>query len=148
MHKYIHTFTLRWSDFDPNGHLNHLVYATSATEARIAFLGSQGIDFLRLAKEDGIGPVLFKEDMRFFKEVLMNETVLEVEIFSDGLNEKIGTFGIVHIIRNTHGDNVGVVRIEGAWMDLKRRKLVPPPKYVAETFEQLQKYEPNPEHRL
>jgi acyl-CoA thioester hydrolase len=62
------TFTLRWADLDPNGHVRHSVYYDWGAVARIAYLEKQGVGLDWMVR-NGIGPVLFREEARFSREI-------------------------------------------------------------------------------
>jgi len=134
-----YTFKTRWSDFDPNRHLRHTAYNDYAAESRVRYLNDHGFTMKRFAKEN-MGPILFKEETTFYREVNMGEDI-SIEIFLEGLSENGEHFKFLHKIFREDGVLAAEVLILGAWLDLKIRKLTPPPTDMVETFNALTKSE-------
>src|SRR5215207_2903432 len=65
---------LRWADLDPNAHVRHSVYYDWGAMVRVAFLESQGVGLDWMAK-NAIGPVLFREEAKFLRELRMGDTL-------------------------------------------------------------------------
>jgi acyl-CoA thioester hydrolase len=63
-----------WSMVDANMHLRHSAYADFAAQARLELLNHLGLDARVFAKLK-IGPILFREELIYRKEVGMNDTV-------------------------------------------------------------------------
>jgi hypothetical protein len=59
---------VRWADLDPNGHVRHTVFMDWATQCRVAVLASAGLTPRRF-QELGMGPVLFREEADYLREV-------------------------------------------------------------------------------
>lgn len=120
-----------WSMIDVNGHLRHSAYADLAAQARVNVLGALG-----LAKEIrklNIGPILFREELTYLKEIKMNEQVrVSVELKryrSDGAR-----YSLVSRIIRSDGALSAMVVVDGAWLDLKDRKLCTLPEMMQEAF--------------
>ena len=79
----------------------------------------------------GIGPVLFREETKFIKEVHINEVItvtLEVQkIRKDGTK-----WTIIHNIYKESGELACRIIADGSWLDLERRKVAVPPNQLAE----------------
>ena len=132
------TFHPRWSDLDPNGHLRHSVYADFATHARFRFLEENGFGADRFRAE-ALGPVIFREETRFYKEVRMGQAIT-VDFRAAGMSEDGSQWRITH--RIFRGRVLAAeVTLEGGWMDLRRRKLRPPPEELHQTLMTLPKVE-------
>ena len=124
------TYTTRWADMDPNGHLRHSAYADFAADQRVRFLALAGFDlaaFVRLH----LGPILFREDSRYLKEIRLGETIRVagrlLAMADDG-----SRWTIEHTLYKQDGRPAATVTVEGAWLDLEKRKLtVPPAELVA-----------------
>ena len=124
------TYTTRWADMDPNGHLRHSAYADFAADQRVRFLGLAGFDlptFVRLR----FGPILFREDSRYLKEIRLGETIRVtgrlLAMADDG-----SRWTIEHTLYKEDGRPAATVTVDGAWLDLEKRKLtVPPAELVA-----------------
>ncbi|MFT5617252.1 MAG: acyl-CoA thioester hydrolase [Arenicella sp.] len=66
MEQYYKTYEIRWSDLDPNRHL--------ATHTRFNLLNENGFGQNEFAKHQ-FGPIVFGEEIAYFKEVLFGETI-------------------------------------------------------------------------
>ena len=133
------TYRTRWADMDPNGHMRHSAYADYAADQRVVVLSSWGFDVKRFAQLR-MGPILFREETKFLKEIGIGE-----EIRVDGrlasVNEDGSRWSIVHTIYKANGYVAATVTVDGAWLDLDRRKLTVPPAELAAEFGRLPLYE-------
>ena len=68
------TFNTKWSDFDPNRHMRHTAYNDYAAEVRVRFFQEHGLSINEFAKLN-IGPILFKEETSFLKEIHIGENI-------------------------------------------------------------------------
>ncbi|TGE20234.1 acyl-CoA thioesterase [Hymenobacter elongatus] len=137
--EYAKTYTARWADMDPNVHMRHSAYTDYAAQLRIEFLAEQGFPLPRFA-ELGIGPILFREDTRFLKEIGLSETI-RVTAELSGLNADASRWRIVHTIYKADGRAAATVSVDGAWLDLRLRKLTIPPAEMADAMRQLTRHE-------
>ncbi len=133
------TYRTRWADMDPNGHMRHSAYADYAADQRVGVLASWGFDVKRFAQLR-MGPILFREETKFLKEIGIGE-----EIRVDGqlasVSEDGSRWSIVHTIYKADGRVAATVTVDGAWLDLDRRKLTVPPAELAAEFSRLPLYE-------
>ena len=134
-----YTFKTRWSDFDPNRHLRHTAYNDYAAECRVRYLKEHGFGMERFQKEN-IGPILFKEETSFYREVNMGEDIT-IEIFLEGLSDNGERFKFLHKIFREDGVLAAEILVLGAWLDLRIRKLTPPPADMVKTFKEMTKSE-------
>jgi acyl-CoA thioester hydrolase len=127
---YSKTYTVRWADMDPNVHMRHSAYTDYAAQVRLEFLADQGFTMQHFA-ELKIGPILFREDTRFLKEIHMSETI-RVSAELGGISADGSRWRIIHTLYKADGREAATVTVDGAWMDLRLRKLtLPPPELVA-----------------
>ena len=135
------TYRTRWADMDPNGHMRHSAYADYAADQRVVLLAKWGYDVARFA-ELRLGPILFREETKFLKEVGIGE-----EIRVDGrlasVKEDGSRWTIVHTIFKADGRVAATVTVDGAWLDLDRRKLTVPPAELAAAFSHMPPVEPS-----
>ncbi|WP_133273249.1 acyl-CoA thioesterase [Hymenobacter radiodurans] len=136
---YEKTFTVRWADMDPNVHMRHSAYTDYAAQVRLDFLADQGFTMRRFA-ELRIGPILFREDTRFLKEIGMSETI-RVTAELAGLNANGSRWRILHSIYKADGRLAATVTVDGAWLDLQQRKLTVPPAEIVAAFEHISRHE-------
>ncbi|RYE53561.1 MAG: thioesterase [Sphingobacteriales bacterium] len=135
MELYSQPLDIRWSDLDPNLHLRHSVYYDYGAFCRISFLNSQGLTPTFMV-EHSIGPILFREECIFRKEVRLGDALM-IDLRLASAAPNFARWTIKHnIIKN---DNVlaAVITVDGAWIDIKRRKLATPPEEVFNTFNEM-----------
>lgn len=139
---YSKTFHVRWADLDANGHMRHSAYNDYAAHMRVCMFDEYGYPMDKLIKL-GIGPVLFREETKFLKELRMNEKfTIDCSILAMRRNGKI--WSIQHAGYNENGDKACIITVDGAWLDLKARKIVPPPEdlhTVIDTLPRADKFE-------
>ena len=132
------TYRTRWADMDPNGHMRHSAYADYAADQRVVVLASWGFGVAQFAHLR-LGPILFREETKFLKEIHIGE-----EIRVDGrllsVNADGSRWSIVHTIYKADGRVAATVTVDGAWLDLDRRKLTMPPAELAAALATLPPY--------
>ena len=120
---------LRWSDLDPNFHLRHSVFYDLGSQHRIEILESLGLT-TRVMQQEGFGPVLFREECIFKKEILLGD-----EIAINTSVAKMRTDGarwtIQHEFIKDEEKLCAVLTVDGAWMDVRLRKLADPTPEIA-----------------
>lgn len=125
---YQETFKTRWSDFDANRHLRHTAYNDYAAEVRVRYFKQQGFTIADFAN-DNLGPILFKEETSFFKEIHMGADVT-INLKLKAVSGKTERWKLVHNFFNENGEMAAEIMVYGAWIDLEKRKLaVPTPKF-------------------
>ncbi|MBX2828064.1 MAG: acyl-CoA thioesterase [Flavobacteriaceae bacterium] len=122
---YFKEFDIRWSDLDANRHLANSAYINFMSHTRMGFLISHGIDQRAMAKYD-MGPVVFNENIYYFKEVFQGQPI-RVSFQFGGMSEDGMFFRFVHNFYDHKGRNLAHCEMQGGWMDLKARKLTPLP---------------------
>ncbi len=132
MSKFIKTIQVRWSDVDQNRHVRHSAYYDYCAFTRISFISSTGYDASEL-EHLAIGPILFKEECTFLRE-LKPDDIVTVNVLKGDMPKDGSKWTIHHEIFNKEGKKAAHVTVYGAWMDLKLRKLTVPPKELADAF--------------
>ena len=132
--------SLRWSDLDPNFHLRHSVYYDFATQQRFAILQKLGLT-TKTMQEQHFGPVIFREECVFKKEVRLHDTVFVTtkiaKMRADGAR-----WTIQHQFVSAEGRLYAILTVEGDWFDTQARKLASPaPPIVLEVLNALPKTE-------
>ncbi len=127
-------FRVRWADLDPNGHLRHTAYMDYAAQARVALLHDYGFTLERF-QELRLGPVLFREETRYLHEVRANERV-SVTTELSGLSANGKHWRMRHCIFKADGTLACVVDVQGAWLDLRTRRIATPPAELVQAMEQ------------
>jgi len=116
--------SLRWSDLDPNFHLRHSVYYDFAAQQRIELLQASGMD-IKTLQEQHFGPVLFREECVFKKEIRMGSAIF----MTTGLlraRRDSSRWSMQHEFLSEEDKVLAVLTVDGAWMDTKTRKLADP----------------------
>lgn len=128
-----------WSHLDANMHMRHSAYADFAAQARIVVLDRLGLD-LKAFQRLKIGPILFREELTYLREVGINEHIkVSVELTKsrpDG-----SRWSIRHEVYREDGVKAAVIHVDGAWLDLQQRKLATLPEELVEQFNRLNKSE-------
>jgi acyl-CoA thioester hydrolase len=132
---YQHTFTTKWADFDPNRHMRHSAYYDYTAEVRVRFFSKHGLSINEFAKLN-IGPILFKEEASFYKEINIGEDI-KVDMALEAASENLERWRFTHTIYNGKGETAAVVKVYGAWIDLIKRKLTAPPKEIFILFSKI-----------
>jgi len=135
MQEFIKAIQVRWSDLDPNVHLRHSVYYDWGAFCRIAFLEQYSLS-TEVMQRLQIGPVLFREECIFRREIRLGDPVnINLQVLK--AKRSYSRWTIQHtVVKN--GDTVSaVITVDGAWLDTAKRKLITPPKEVVETFAQM-----------
>lgn len=121
--------SIRWSDLDPNFHMRHSAYYDFGAQHRMEILMQLGLT-TKVMKEQHFGPIAFREECIFRKEIHFGEEIT--------MSTKIGKmradasrWTIVHELRNANEELCAQISIDGAWMDTKLRKLANPTPQIA-----------------
>lgn len=133
------TFQILWSQVDPNGHLRHSAYYDLTAQMRVNAFEEAGYTINQLLKA-GIGPILFREEARFMKEIHLNETVT-ADLAIANMSPNGRKWSIQHHIYKQDGKLAATVTVDGAWMDLKLRRVTAPPKDLFGAFDKFPKTE-------
>ena len=126
--------SIRWSDLDPNFHLRHSVYYDFCAQQRMHLLEQMGVT-LAVMKEKGIGPIIFREECVFRREILFNDTIT-LELRVARMKRDGSRWSFRHaFMKGEEGTLCATLTIDGAWFDTALRKLSPPPLVYKEAFD-------------
>lgn len=134
---YSKSFQVLWTNIDANRHLKHSAYADYAAQIRLSYFHEHGFPIDEFARLQ-IGPILFREETIYFKEVGMNE-LIKVDLFLAGGRKDGSRWRIIHNIFRSDGEKAATIEVDGAWMDLVKRKLANPPEQVLSMVEHMPK---------
>lgn len=124
MDQYSKTYEVTWADMDPNRHMRHSVYNDYAAHTRVAMFSDHGFSISRIA-DQGLGPILFREETRFQKEIRLSE-VITVKCAVKKMREDGSRWTFLHEIFKENKEKAADIIVDGAWLDLNRRKLGTP----------------------
>lgn len=126
--------SIRWADLDPNFHLRHSVYYDFGAQQRIEVLHALGIT-TKVMQEQHFGPIIFREECVFRKEIKVNDKVLITTKVSK-MRPDGSRWTFQHEFLNEEGKRLALLTLDGAWLDTQLRKLVSPiPAVVREALQ-------------
>ena len=124
MDPYRKTYETIWADMDPNRHMRHSVYNDYAAQTRVAMFKDFGLSIEEISKL-GLGPILFREETKFFREIALSENITVscelTEMRKDG-----SRWTFLHNIFKENGSMAASITVEGAWLNLSKRRLGTP----------------------
>lgn len=133
MSDFIKSIEVRWSDLDPNFHVVHSKYYDFGAFCRMAFLIENGLSPSTM-QEHNIGPILFREECVFKREILFGDKVT-INVKIDKLTSDFGRWTMVHEIYKNNETLAAIITADGAWLNTATRKLALPPAVVVSLFE-------------
>jgi acyl-CoA thioester hydrolase len=139
MSGYTQSLQVRWSDLDPNFHVRHSVYYDWGAFARIALLTEAGLTPAVMLQHH-IGPILFREECVFKKEIRYNDT-LEINLRMAKSTRDGGRWTFIHEIWKNGDTLCCVLTVDGAWIDTHARKLTILPETFRQSFENIPRTE-------
>src|SRR5215218_7763476 len=123
---------LRWSDLDPNFHVRHSVYYDWGAFCRIEFLNEYGLT-AHLMQDLKFGPILFREECVFRREIASGDKI-KIDLELTRSKKDFSRWSIQHSIIKDDDTVCAILTVDGAWIDVIRRKLASPPEKVHEVF--------------
>ena len=136
---YRKTYEVIWADMDPNRHMRHSVYNDYAAQTRIAMFQDFGLPIKEIA-EMHLGPILFREETKFFKEIGLSEQIT-VNCKVTNMRKDGSRWTFLHEIFKQNGDQAAQIIVEGAWLNLDKRKLATPPQELLDVVMQFPRTE-------
>lgn len=135
---YFKDFEFRWSDVDANQHVMHSKYYEAAAHCRMSFLKERGIT-MELLKSLSIGPILFREECSFRKEIYGGE-IISVSFQLTKAKRDGSRFSTLHEFKKEDGSIAATLKADLAWIDTTRRKLTTPPPHVMSMMDDAPKH--------
>jgi len=117
---------------DQNRHLRHTAYYDYGAMVRIACFSERGLTNGRL-EELGIGPILFREEAIFRREIRF-EDAISVDVQVTKATHDFARWSLCHRFYKADESPCAVINLDGAWIDLRIRKLTIPNKDVQSIF--------------
>ena len=74
MEPYTKTYEVIWANMDPNRHMRHSVYNDYAAQTRVTMFSDFGLSMQAISAM-GLGPILFREETKFFREIALSEEI-------------------------------------------------------------------------
>jgi len=129
---------VRWSDLDPNGHVRHSVYYDWGAMVRLTYLERHGVGVAWMGR-NAIGPVLFREEARFMRELRFGDQ-LRMDLRLSAASPDGRKWQMRHRLFRG-GELAATLEIDGAWLDLRARKVAVPPAEMGQAFERVSRTE-------
>jgi acyl-CoA thioester hydrolase len=133
MQKFEIPIQVRWSDIDQNRHLRHSAYYDYGATTRIACFSQHGLTNLKF-EELRIGPILFREEAIFKREIKF-EDLVTVDLVVVKSTKDFSRWSIRHHIYKEDRTIAAVLNMDGAWIDMTKRKLATPNEFIQKVFE-------------
>ena len=83
--------------------------------------------------DSGVGPILFREDTRFLREVSLGE-LIKLSLRMTKLREDSVKWSMEHLIYKESGELACSIQVEGSWLDLEKRKVTAPSAKLLKTL--------------
>lgn len=143
MQKYSKTFEVTWADMDPNRHMRHSVYNDYAAQTRVGMFSDFDLPITKIGLL-GFGPVLFREETKFEREINLLE-IIKVTCALTTMRRDGSRWSFLHEIFKEGEDSIKAaqVTVDGAWLNLDNRKLgvIPELKEVMNRFPKTDNFE-------
>ena len=121
-----------WAQIDANQHVRHSAYADFAAQARLTMLQSVGLMPATLYGFK-IGPVLFREELIYLREIGINEHI-KVTCEISKARPDGSRWSIRHELYREDGIKAAIINADGAWIDMEKRKLAILPAELSQLF--------------
>ena len=126
---------IRWSDLDPNAHLRHSVYYDWGALCRVEYFDSLQLT-TTVMHQLQVGPVVFREECVFKKEIRFGDKItIDLQLLK--ARRDISRWSIRHTIYKGEDIEAAIITVDGAWIDLTKRKLAPAPQLIRDVFNQM-----------
>lgn len=139
MQKFSLPIQVRWADIDQNRHLRHSAYYDYGATVRIACFSQHGLTNDKL-EEFNIGPVLFREEAIFKREIKFEDKVT-IDLVVTKATPDFSRWSMRHHFYKDDGVLSAILTIDGACIDIIKRKLTVPNEFVQSVFGEFPKAE-------
>lgn len=134
---YTKSLEIRWSDLDPNFHVRHSVYYDFGAFVRMSCLTDFGLGTEVLLQQQ-LGPVLFREECVFKRELQFRD-IVSINLVLTQSTSTFSRWTMQHQIIKNEGIVSAIITVDGAWMDISKRKLTVPPDFVIPAMQKIPK---------
>lgn len=123
---------VRWSDVDANHHVRHSVYYDWGAMCRMEFLTQEGLSDTVFSQLQ-VGPILFREESRFRREIRMHDKIrIDLQLLQ--AKRDFSRWSIRHSIWKEDNTEAAILTVDGAFLDIRTRKLTTPPELAFSVF--------------
>ena len=132
MENYTLPIQIRWSDIDQNRHLRHSAYYDYGAMVRVSCFVEQGLTTAKL-EELNIGPVLFREEAIFKREIRFEDKIsVDLQLLKS--LPDFSRWSIRHHFYKEDKTLAAIINLDAAWIDLTKRKLAVPNSFIQNVF--------------
>ncbi len=132
MQKFILPIQIRWTDIDANRHMRHSAYYDFGAVARVNFLVQHGLDTSKF-EEMNIGIILFREEALFKREIIYTDKI-EIDVELTKASKDFSRWSLHHRIFKNGETLAAIINVDGAWIDMTKRKLTVPNEVIQQAF--------------
>lgn len=123
---------VRWSDVDANHHVRHSVYYDWGAMCRMEFLTQEGLSDTVFSQLQ-VGPILFREESKFRREIRMHDKIrIDLQLLQ--AKRDFSRWSIRHSIWKEDNTEAAILTVDGAFLDIRTRKLTTPPELAFFVF--------------
>jgi acyl-CoA thioester hydrolase len=126
--QFVKDFEVRINDCDQNRHLTSSAYLEYAIHTRYSCLHDLGVT--ALVREAALGPVVFRDEVEYRRELRALDRV-SVSMLLAGQSDDGARWRLQHEFVRADGVLAARIRTDGAWLNLRTRKLDVPTDEVA-----------------
>ena len=132
MENFLLPIQIRWSDIDQNRHLRHSAYYDYGAMVRVSCFVEQGLTTAKL-EEFNIGPVLFREEAIFKREIHFEDKIsVDLQLLKS--LPDFSRWSIRHHFYKEDKTLAAIINLDAAWIDLSKRKLAVPSPFIQNVF--------------
>jgi acyl-CoA thioester hydrolase len=128
-----------WAMVDANMHLRHSAYADFAAQARLEILQTLGFN-PKMLSDSKLGPILFREELIYMREVAPGDTI-KVTCELTKVRRDGSRWSFTQNLYRSDGILAAVINVDGAWIDVEKRRLTALPHEWAAKFMEIPKHE-------
>jgi acyl-CoA thioester hydrolase len=121
MKSFLLPLEVRWSDIDANRHVRHSAYYDYGAYCRMVLFTQIGLSIETL-KESNLGPILFREEAVFKREIIFGDKLF-ITMELTKATEDYSRWSFRHSILKEDETVAAIISVDGAWIDLEKRKL-------------------------
>lgn len=134
---YIKKIQLRWADIDANRHVLHSRYYELGATMRMEFMVTHGLT-IEWMEANNIGPIIFREECQFRRELRFGEDI-RMDVLATAAKKDYSRWSLRHHIMKDENTLAAIINVDGAWLDLEKRKLAIPSEKIITAFDQFPK---------
>lgn len=131
------TFHVGWGNVDFNGHLGNTSFLDLAVDTRMFFFAENGFSVQEFQRQR-FGPVILKDEIEYYRELYLLDKV-RITFQSAGISEDATRFRIRNEFFREDGKLSARLTTTGGWLGFETRKLIVPPKELADAMKRLVK---------